>query len=492
MNAGRSPSIRDDGRLPGGMSLNGRYLVLDVIRDDGGSTLYVGRTTAFDTEPVMIKEVVPDGFVTPENRVNAQSRFLREVQVLHKLKHPALPTVIDAFSWHGRHYLVMSYFPGETLETMLARRGCAFAEEDVVGWALEILSALGLMHRHDPPVIYRNLKPGNIVIEPSGMLRLLDFGLARFYTQGKRLDTAPIGPIGYAPPEQTSGTTDARSDLYALGVTMHHLLTNQHPERFPPGMLPPATCNAEVSPEVAAIIARAVETDPNRRWASAVDMEMVLRRHIVALSGAVRQRTTVEPPTALCDLAEVRARLVIRAMRATGNRSEVIHHLMRLTWMPWPQLEGALSALPVVVPLVEPYKSSLRVLRGLGVEAHPIWPRRGMHALDPVLEQRLQAEGVVSIVDPAACEDGLCLCRHCHFGWMIEEPSGDLPEACPSCGRYNWNQITLRCCPWCGHQSEGHGKSICTCICTCCGLPAPEQPEPALTTRRTTFAMTGL
>lgn len=492
MMSGSARAVNDDGRLSKGVCLNGRYMVTGVMRDDGGSTLYAGRSTACGGEPIMIKEVVPDGFVTAENRANAQSRFLREVQVLQELKHPALPMVLDAFSEQGRHYLVMNYCPGETLETMLARRGRGFAEADVVGWALEILSALGLMHRHDPPVIYRNLKPGNIVIDPSGLLRLLDFGLARFYTQGKRLDTAPIGPIGYAPPEQTTGTTDARSDLYALGVTVHHLLTNQHPMRYPPGTLPPATCHTGVSSDVAAIIARAVEVDPSRRWPSAAEMEMVLRRHLVTLTGTTRARTPADtPPEAQGVPVDPGARLVISAVRAAGGRDEVMYHLMRLTWMSRRDLERALATLPTVVPLVEPYKASLRVLKGLGVEARPIWPLRGMHTLDAAMEQKLRADGHVGIEDPAACEDGLCLCRHCHFGWMAEEPVEMLAEACPSCGRYDWNKITLVCCQWCGHESEDSAATVCAC----CGLappkpPTPQEPRPAAT--RSLFALTRL
>src|SRR5205823_1130067 len=154
-------------------------------------------------------------------------------------------------------------------DVMLGRRGRPFAEEDVVGWALEILSILSALHQHDPPVIYRNLKPANVVLDPTGTLRLLDFGLVRYATPGKRWDTAPVGAPGYAPPEQTSSATDPRSDLYALGATMYHLLTNQHPALYLPGLLPPATSNPAVSAEVAAIIARAMDLDPARRWARA-------------------------------------------------------------------------------------------------------------------------------------------------------------------------------------------------------------------------------
>lgn len=472
MMVGEPPAAGAGGSLCRGTSLSGRYTVCGVLRDDGASILYAGRTTAFAGEPVMIKEVLPGGFVSAENRTNVQVRFQREVQVLQELRHPALPTVLDAFSEQSRHYLVMGYCPGETLETMLARRGRPFAEEDVVGWALEILSALGLMHRHAPPVIYRNLKPGNIVIDPWGMLRLLDFGLARFYTQGKRQDTAPIGPIGYAPPEQTTGTTDARSDLFALGVTMHHLLTNQHPALYAPGMLPPATCNPAVSSDLAAIIARAVEIDPGRRWSSAMEMELALRRHIVTLTARPRPRAD-EGAGSESDagLVETGGRLVITAARLAGRRDEVMYHLRRLTWLTQRDLDSKLADLPTVVPLVEPYKSSLRVLKGLGLEGRPVWPLRGLHALDEQLAGQLQQHGRVAIDDPAACEDGLCLCRHCHFGWMLDQPGDAPPEACASCGRVGWNKIMLLRCRWCGHESEESGSMACPC----CGLIAPRE-----------------
>src|SRR5947209_12075082 len=176
-------------RLQPGTQLGGRYTITGVLRDDGGSTLYVGRVARGRSEPVMVKEIVLDSFGSPENRVNAERRFAREVEVLQNLKHPAVPVVLDAFTANECHYVVMSYQPGETLDVMLVRRARPFAEEDVVGWALEILSALGALHHHDPPVIYRNLKPANVVLDPSGTLRLLDFGLVRYVTPGKRWDT---------------------------------------------------------------------------------------------------------------------------------------------------------------------------------------------------------------------------------------------------------------------------------------------------------------
>src|SRR2546430_10810682 len=183
------PATGVGARLPLGTQLGGRYSITGMLRDDGGSILYLGRLARARSEPVVIKEIVTDSFASLENRVNAERRLVREVEVLQTVRHPALPVVLDAFTAHDSHYVVMSYQPGEALDVMLARRGQPFAEEDVVGWALEILSALGALHQHDPPVLYRNLKPANMVLDPSGTLRLLDFGLVRYVTPGKRCDT---------------------------------------------------------------------------------------------------------------------------------------------------------------------------------------------------------------------------------------------------------------------------------------------------------------
>ena len=460
-----------------GTRLAGRYIVTGALRDDGGSVLYAGRIASVGGEPIMIKEVMSDDFVSAENRTNSQARFLREVQILQELRHPSLPIVLDAFVENARHYLVMSYSSGETLDAMLARRGVPFAETDVVGWALEVLSALGVMHRHNPPVIYRNLKPGNVVIDPTGTVRLLDFGLARFFTQGKRRDTAPLGSVGYAPPEQTTGATDARSDLYALGVTMHQLLTNQHPTQHPPGGIPPATTNPAGSTEVSNIIARAIERDPGRRWSSAAEMELALRRHVMSGGPSPRPRQSESAAEAAGTRTTTCARLVVTSIRPLTGRDEIVQHLMRLTWMTRDSLDAALSALPAVLPLVEPYKSSLLVLKGLGLEAAPVWPLRGMHTLDSEAEAWLQLHGHVEVGDPTAGDEGICLCRHCHFGWMLEDATDAPPGECPSCGRAGWDTMIIRRCQWCSHEYQERGPDD---PCPCCGLSAVDKAlDPA-------------
>jgi tRNA A-37 threonylcarbamoyl transferase component Bud32 len=464
-----APTAHVIGGLPAGTTLNRRYTITNTLRDDGGTALYLGRTAHVRAKPVMIKEVVPDRLVSPEHRAHAERRFARELRVLQSITHPALPGVLDAFSAAGRHYLVMTYCAGETLETMLERRGCPFAEGDVVGWALDILSALTPLHCHTPPVIHRNLKPASLIVDPAGMLRLLDFGLARFCSAGKNQDTAPIGAVGYAPPEQTDGSTDPRADLYALGATLHHLLTNQHPALCPPGPLSPSTCNPAVSSGLAAIIARATDRDPARRWSSASEMERALRRHALALGGT-RPLVAKLPPRRLQDAASPpRARLVVSAARLSLGADQALQHLSRLTWLTPAELEMALARVPAVLPLVEPYKSSLQALKGFGVEARPIWPLRGWHVLSAQEALTLEAEGRVAIDDAAACDDGLCLCRHCHFGWLLDDGAAPLPDRCPSCGRERWNTVMLLRCRWCGHEYEDRDTSG---TCACCGLPS--------------------
>lgn len=452
-----------------GKTLGGRYTAASLLRDDGGSRLYLGRVTHQHAEPVLIKEIVPDGFASSENRANAEWRFSRELEVLRDLRHPALPVLLDAFAEQGRQYLILSYQPGETLEAMLARRSAPFAEEDVVGWALEVLSALGPMHRHAPPVIYRNIKPSNLLIDPTGTLRLLDFGLARYLRPERSRDTAPIGAIGYASPEQLRGSSDTRSDLFSLGVTMHHLLTGQHPSLYPPGALPPASCAPGVSPEVAAIIARATELDPHKRWASAAEMELALRRHALSLTVAPRAAMLAlpTPPASSGDEepAPPAARLVITAVRPSSDPGEALYHLARLTWMAPAEIEAALAHLPAILPLVEPYKASLRLLKSRGIEARPVWPVRGLHALDEAAEKALALECRVALHDPSSCEDGLCLCRHCHFGWMLDDSAAGA-AACPSCGREDWSVVTLLRCHWCDHEYVDGAEEACPC----CGL----------------------
>ena len=192
----------------------------------------------------------------------AVAQFRREAQLLRRLRHPNLPPVSDEFAIGDRNYLVMEYVPGSTLQQMLDRGEGPFPESRVVAWANQLCDVLDYLHRQQPPIIFRDLKPANIMIDREGTVKLIDFGIARLFTPGKSRDTTTLGTPGYAAPEQYGkGQTDARSDLYALGATLPFLLTARDPADEPFKFPPARRLNPAVPAELEAVVARAVATN---------------------------------------------------------------------------------------------------------------------------------------------------------------------------------------------------------------------------------------
>ncbi len=175
--------------------------------------------------------------------------------------------------------MVMEFVPGRTLEAMLEEQMEPFPEERVLIWAEQLCDVLGYLHSQRPPIIYRDLKPGNVmVVEDTDTVKLLDMGIARTYKPGKQKDTIQLGTPGYAPPEQYGkAQTDERSDIYALGALLHHLLSLRDPSQHPMDAFPPLrSLNPQVSPHVEKAIARAVEKERSKRFASAGEMKEAL------------------------------------------------------------------------------------------------------------------------------------------------------------------------------------------------------------------------
>jgi serine/threonine protein kinase len=178
-----------------------------------------------------------DNFADPDIQRQAAMAFHREADMLAKLDNQHVPHVCDNFSEQNRHYLVMEYVQGITLEEKLALSGGKLAEDAVTDIGLQTSEALEYLHGLRPPIVYRDLKPSNMMVTPAGMVKLVDFGIARYF-QPLKTATA-IGTQGYAAPEQYRGKAEIRSDLYALGATMHHLLSGRDPAMEPPFSFPP-------------------------------------------------------------------------------------------------------------------------------------------------------------------------------------------------------------------------------------------------------------
>jgi serine/threonine protein kinase len=254
--------------LSEGHLLDNRYRVRKVLGVGGMGRVYLSNDTRLANRPVAVKEMILGDGIAEKKAIED---FTREATVLARLSHPGIPTLIDHFAERGRHYMVMEFVAGGDLDKMIEQTGGKLAEDRVLRWARQILAVLDFLHGQVPPIVYRDLKPGNIMIDKDGRAMLIDFGIARFLPKGGH--ATQIGSPGYAPPEQYVGNVEPRSDLYSLAATMHHLLTGRDPTIEPPFSFPPVQ---QIAPQVSSATASTVDRSLNheiaRRFPSAREM----------------------------------------------------------------------------------------------------------------------------------------------------------------------------------------------------------------------------
>ena len=241
------------GPLNPGTLLSNRYRIERLIGGGGMGMVYLARDQRLSNRSCAIKEMV-DHFIDPAQRLEANEYFAREADTLAQLKHPAVPAITDRFDDQNRHYLVMEYVEGRNLEEELAANGAPLSEGLVIDIARQLCEVLAYLHAFTPPIVYRDMKPSNVMLTPRGRVVLIDFGIARLF-KAQRKGTM-IGTLGFAPPEQYQGQVDPRSDIYSLGATLHYVLTGRDPEKFPPFSFPKIR---DLRPEVTANLARAID-----------------------------------------------------------------------------------------------------------------------------------------------------------------------------------------------------------------------------------------
>ena len=267
-------STKTTEQLTIGYPLANRYHIENVLGVGGMGAVYRARDLHFPnvTKHVAVKEM----FIQTHNPIVRNTivhNFEREANLLATLEHPAIPRIYDYFTHNDHSYLVLEFINGKDLETII--KESETNENQAIIWAIQVCDVLNYLHTHEPePIIFRDMKPSNIMINQHNLVILIDFGIAKPFEAGQK--GTMIGTEGYSPPEQYRGEASPAADVYALGATLHHLLTRQDPRLQPPfsfGERPIRAVNQNVSPELEDIIYKALQYNPDERYSSALIMK---------------------------------------------------------------------------------------------------------------------------------------------------------------------------------------------------------------------------
>jgi serine/threonine protein kinase len=255
--------------LPLTVLAKSRYVILEKVAQGGMGAIYKAQDRRLQNRIVAVKEMSESAIALAE-REHILDCFKREAELLARLEHPNLVRVSDLFQEDDRHYMVMEFIDGRTLQKMLEGRSEPFSEDRVLLWAEQLCDLLSYLHNQQPKIVYRDMKPANVmVLGGTDVVKLIDFGIARFFKPGKRRDTIELGTDGYAPPEQYGRSqTDERADVYALGAMLHQLLTLRDPVAVPFQFPAVRSLNSRISRRVDEAIARAVQPAKERRYVS--------------------------------------------------------------------------------------------------------------------------------------------------------------------------------------------------------------------------------
>jgi serine/threonine-protein kinase len=298
--------------LKTGEVLKERYSISKIIGQGGMGSIYLADDLRLQGRLCALKEVEHDSSLSDEMAKQAREQFLREATILARLDHPNLPKVSDFFSIEERDYLVMDFVPGKDLRTLMneARREENFlSERDVLGWASQLADALSYLHSRKPPILHRDIKPSNLKLTPTGLVKLVDFGLVKILASDEVTITVlqGRGTALYTPLEQyggDAGHTDVRSDIYAFGATLYHLLTNHPPVEArdlflnPDSLVPPREYNPGISQRTERAILWAMSLHPDER---PQDIE-TFRQALLGDWDPIRRPRAAMPAPTLADL----------------------------------------------------------------------------------------------------------------------------------------------------------------------------------------------
>lgn len=259
-----------------GSLVDGKYKILNKVGQGGMSVVYLAMNEKANKQWA-VKEVRKDGVLDFEA---VKQGLVAETDILKRLSHPNLPSIIDVIDTEESFIIIMDYIQGNSLNKALEEYG-AQPQENVIEWAKQLCDVLGYLHSRTPPIIYRDMKPANIMLKPDGNVMLIDFGTAREYKEKNLADTTCLGTVGYAAPEQFGGMgqTDARTDIYCLGATLYHLVTGMNPCEPPYEIKPIRDINPALSSGLERIIQKCTQRDPNDRYQSAAEMMYALEHY---------------------------------------------------------------------------------------------------------------------------------------------------------------------------------------------------------------------
>ncbi len=262
-----------------GEIVGGKYEILKEIGQGGMSTVYLVMDTRLKKNWAM-KEVMKEGRNAADSYEMLRSSLLVEAEMLKKLSHPRLPRIVDLIETEDYFCVVMDYIEGRTLAEVLREEG-AQPQERVIRWAKQLAEVLYYLHTCDPPVIYRDMKPDNIMLKPDGDIVLFDFGIAREYKHFRPGDTHSLGTFGYAAPEQFGGRgqTGPETDIFSLGTTLYHLVTGRDPAQPPYGVRPIREIDPGLSPGLERILLKCTRRDPEERYRDCAELLYALEHY---------------------------------------------------------------------------------------------------------------------------------------------------------------------------------------------------------------------